>query len=379
MRPRALRSNELNIGLRPLVKAMSLGLGLSALPLPAHAILIDTDSYALSGATSVTDPLVPAGATTGSFSSITSVDQFDATLGVLLGTTINLTSTRTQTISGAGTDTAKSKDTLTGSGTTTGTSLSAPGGTAVFGNLNLSGNCNANGSSCTFGPTADAGTATNATLSIALGSLDTYVGGGTVNVTRSAGLSDTTTESTAGQFTGTSSSTYKLDWTGKLGVQYDYQLHAAQSFDAIATQLVLNLDLGTVLQNSVDPTAGFKIYNLAGDRVGLDLDKITVSGDDPQLTTDLATFAALAAGGFMSFTAVLDTATVGSFAETYTLFLSDANVGAPASRLNNYTLTLNLTGAVVPDVIPSVPEPGTLGLLGAGMLGLGWLRRRRRR
>jgi hypothetical protein len=386
MRPDALRSNQLNIGLRPLVKALSLGLGLSALPLPAHALLL-TDTYGISASGSVTDQNGGSGSS-GALSASTNIDQFDSSLGVLMGTTIGLNSTLAQSVFVTGTrlaGTTGNQD-ISGNGTATSIALTAPGTSTTFPNAGFSAKCSASaGGSCASTTSAKL---VDLDVSVTLGGAlsDPYVGIGTVAVSQSANLSNTTTDS---KFTvdASSFSQYTAKWSGAatddcattgLCVQYDYLLHAAPSFDSIATQLVLNLDLGTVLQNSADPTSKFNIYNLLGDRVGLDLDKISVSGDDPQLTTNLATFAALAAGGFMSFSAVLDTATVGSFAETYTLFLSDADVGAPTSRFNNFTLTLNLTGTVVPQVTPTVPEPGTLGLLGAGMLGLGWLRRRRR-
>jgi hypothetical protein len=168
------------------------------------------------------------------------------------------------------------------------------------------------------------------------------------------------------------SATYTLAWGGKLTASYDYLLHSGPSFDGSTTQLTLDLDLGTFVVGD-SASLGFDVFNLTGDRVGLDLDGIQGSGDTSALTTDLAAFLGLAAGASNGYLAFLDTSAEGAFAATYILSLSDADVGAASSR-SNYFLTLNLTGNVVAPT--AVPEPATLTLLGLGLLGLGWRHRR---
>lgn len=148
--------------------------------------------------------------------------------------------------------------------------------------------------------------------------------------------------------------------------------------------LTLDLDFGTVFLGDV-ADMDFSIYNLAPvtgspiDRVGLDLD--TFDPFPVPFSFNLSTFYGLASGSNNIYTASMNTSTLGEFKATYHLYFSDEDVGASSSRFSYqdhplmFQLTLNLSGRVEP--IP-VPEPGALTLLGIGLLGLPFARRRRR-
>jgi hypothetical protein len=160
-----------------------------------------------------------------------------------------------------------------------------------------------------------------------------------------------------------------VTWNGNVDATYTYLLHAAPSFASGSSINTLTLDFGTVNQNASVGSLGFSLYNLLNaDRVGLDLDSysLTAGIDTGALASNLAGFAALGQGNGSSFSATFNTANVGSFSETYTLYLSDADVGASSSR-STYQLSVTLVGNVSP-----VPEPETWAMLlvGLGLVGL---------
>src|SRR4029079_6723369 len=120
-----------------------------------------------------------------------------------------------------------------------------------------------------------------------------------------------------------------VGWSGKMSLEYDYLAHANPSFSSINDVDVLNIDFGTVLQNSSLAAQNFAITNLfatllASDTVGLDLDLIT--GPNSPFSLTGSTFSYLLAGLTSgTFSVNFDTSNVGNFSDTILLSLSDAD------------------------------------------------------
>jgi len=362
-------------------------LGLAAVS-PAHAGLVtSTASVGFDYSTGVSDT---AGGGTTTLNNValgnTALAKFDPALGVLTGTSLRLTSNRTQTTSVTSTNGPDNGNnnsrTATGTGSST-AGLAAAGFGASLGSISQSDSCTAPRlGSCDDGPTGSVA-ATNGSFGVALS--NGYVGNGSVSV--QATLPTLTATQSGGQFTGIESTAYQLRWAGALALTYEYLLHAAASFRADGSQGMLDLDFGNVALGSA-ATLGFGLFNLSDpNRVGLDLDLITGSGDIGKLTTDLALFDALGAGDNNLFQAMLDTSTAGQFEASYLLDLSDADVGAGSSRFG-HALTLNLRGNVFDppstdvggntrDPRNDVPEPTTLALGALALLGVAATRRRK--
>lgn len=378
---------------RSLTYTVAFALGTAALmPLSARAALATSNSTSFSGSVRqswVCGPVLNGAATCDSSNNFGSIGvssadlaPFDPSQGVLTGTAIELTSTRTQTLSGTINNGQSGTTITTGTGTSD-AKLTAPGVNATFSRVMTSdGVTMGSGSSTSFGPTTDSGTATDIISAVGSTALNNYVGTGTV-VAKLATASQFTVASsfTYGLPNKTSSSaTYALDWAGSINATYDYVLHAAPALGSAGDQS-LTLDFGTVAQNTTASPLSFSLFNLLGSSVsslnqaGLTLDSISGPVGSP-LTTNLTRFSNLTAGSSDPFQAFLDTSRLGDFSATYTLGLSDAAIGTSSSR-NTYSLTLNLAGNVAAPV--GVPEPSSLALLGAGLIGIGYQWRRRQR
>ena len=307
------------------------------------------------------------------------VGQFDASTGVLMGASVQLDSSRTQTISGSGQKGGGPARIANGSGSST-ASLSALGASATFTPaVTVAGSGCALGmgmmgpNSCTWGP-ATATTVTHGSATVASASLDNYVGTGATSVALTLpSLQATSTLSATQGPASKSTSTYTVNWSGNVQTNYSYLLHAAPSFSNGAQLGALTLNFGTLAQGSANPSLSFMLHNLSDpNRVGLDLDAITVTGDAGRFSTNLASFTDLAQGGAQAFLAGLDTSTAGSFSAHYILTLSDADVGASSTR-GIYQMELNLVGNVA-----AVPEPETYAMMLAGLGLIGGMARRRR-
>jgi hypothetical protein len=194
-----------------------------------------------------------------------------------------------------------------------------------------------------------------------------YVGSGSFAVTRA--IPSMSAEQLLNKFTGAESTQYTLDWSGDLSATYGYLLHAAPSFTAPGTSLMLTLDLGNVFVNDV-ASSNFNLFNLVGNRAGLDLKHPAPRYE--QISSNLLP-CRLGAGESNSYWVSLVTTDVGTFSASYALTFSDADVGAASSRWDNLQMTLNVTGSITGSIIDafaptaSIPEPTTLALLGLGL------------
>ena len=338
----------------------------------AHAALVhDTAIVSFSDSASVTDAEGNPKDTSNDDASLgtSELEQFDASLGVLTGVTINLDSTRTQTVT-VSVPAKSNKPPVSAQSAGTGgstASISAPGVSYTFTpEINASATCSGTSTDACSNTYSPVGVATNENLS-ATSSLDSYVGSGTVTVSRTTPTFYATQKTN--EFNGKSTTQYNLDWAGKLSATYTYLLHAAPSFDSGSSIDSLTLEFGSVEQNSSIDSLGFSIFNLAdANSTDLDLTGFSATGDTGVLQSDLATFTNLSQGSEQLFYATLDTATSGSFSVTYKLTLSDAaNIGATDSQ-HSYYMYLTLTGTV--DAGASVPVPDAFWLFVTGLVGI---------
>jgi hypothetical protein len=370
------------LGLR---SAIALGIAAIAPATPGQAA-----SFAFGLADSVTDTTTSGStAASATVGADLAVAPFDPSEGVLMGTTLQVVSTATQTLTASISehDKRKGATTVTGTGATTALSFVAPGvdssfGGAVVGPVETS--CVTTNLGCAAPPVSSTVEVSSGTLSVPAGSLNAYVGlfdvlNGFSPITTklSASISVNATRSDAPS--GIVTSTYGLDWQGTVNVVHEVLAHAAPSFASGATLLTLALDFGTITPGTAE--LPFTLYNLAGERVGLDLDGIDRDGTTDAFGNSIpgaapspfsigsCGFTALAAGTGQTCLARIDTDSAGAYEARYTFRLSDADVGASASRFDHF-LALELRATVVPLPAPLLPLAAALGSLAV-------LRRRR--
>lgn len=302
------------------------------------------------------------------------LQRFDSSLGVLTGATVRVTGQRTQAVAISAQGNAFAKST-TGSGSST-ARVEAPGTAITFGQISATGSCTAarNCASITEAPA----TATTASVNVAAAQLGSWAGPGEVNLSLWAPL--LTATQLTNSFTGVERTTYGLQWTGAVSVDYSYLLHALPSFDG-GRQTEWEIDFGTQLLGAAAGPRAFRLFNGSGDRLSLDLDDIVGDGDTSILQTDLTRFADLGADGSLAFLAFFDTGVEGDYEARYRLSLSNTGSGAQAGIDPVSTLWLTLRGRVEGGATApmQVPEPGSLPLVVMGAAALLLARGSRRR
>lgn len=123
--------------------------------------------------------------------------------------------------------------------------------------------------------------------------------------------------------------------------------HANGSFDSVADVDTLEIDFGSIAQDSGDAMIVFDVYNLAaGDPMfvaALDIEASGATGDTDRLDTTLTSPTIQTS---QSFVAMLDDSVAGSFSATYTYQTFD-DLTIPTAQPGTM-LTIHLTGVVTP-------------------------------
>lgn len=228
------------------------------------------------------------------------------------------------------------------------------------------------GASCSttiarVGCTASGQTFFSQTVSSVISDLSPYYAGGFGNVAAEQSGEMQSTLFLSGLGSGRSAVTPVTTFGSR--VTYTYYDFSDAAFGDGAQSLTL--DFGTVTIGDPLASLDFSLLNrgLAGS-ARLDLDSLAFAGDDGFSTT-LAPFKGQIDGGASErFAASFNPTTAGRFSGTYTLRMSDEDLGIGA---RDRTLTLNLLANVT-----SVPEPATWMTMLAGFAAVGGALRRRR-
>jgi endonuclease I len=242
--------------------------------------------------------------------SVTSVDFGTVVVGATVGSSLNLST--------SGDDNNRTRVNVAGSSAIDANSMQITGSTALFNSATSTSSRNIGGALSSAG-----------------------------NKSGSLSLSVTTAENGGAGLAGEGS--YPAISVGYTATVLD---HAIASFTTPTDNNSLLINFGSLVQGTTAIPIAFSVNNLvttAGFTAGLDLLNVVGGGNTGVLSTNLAPFANLAAGGARSFQASFDTINTGSFSATYTLNLSDDStlLGAAAQQL-----TLNVSGVVVPEFMP---------------------------
>jgi hypothetical protein len=354
----------------------------------AHATPLQTSAQTAFSFGTAASPVLSVSDTTAGTSTVNSgaqllgtksLQKFDSSKGFLTGVQIGLSSTYTQI------------NTIAGNGNpprgTTATSTSGTGGGSVW--ITAPTNASTVPVAQSFDLTCTPGIGNKCAgqksvgatdnLSVQSSNLAAYAGnaGDTVNI----GMVGSTSANLGSLNYQNGTMTSALTWNGTLTAIYDYLEHAAlNASGAVGDTLTLNF--GDILLGDADLSKSFSLGNGAGDRVGLSLTSFApVGSSSAEFTTDLSSFANLAAGSSKEFMAHFHPSSVGAVSNTYALTFTDYVPNGAYGTAKNYSLNLVLNGNVLAKPVDAtggeVPEPASLMLLALGAAALAGSRKRR--
>jgi len=207
------------------------------------------------------------------------------------------------------------------------------------------------------------------------------------------------------KFGNASSGTINATAAGNLSVDYTYYYHGTPSFTSGNQTVSLDINFGNVTQGSYGGVLSsvFSLYNLPHDgnvslgnsTIDLAFNSYDTLGDDTVLTvtahndpygnspvyinsnnSDTGDTELVANTSKLIDANLFTGNALGHYAATYYLYLNEDSGSTTGEWINTTSLTLTLEA----DIVPShVPEPVTSSMFGAGLAGLIFLRRRKKR